>query len=244
VSAVVNGNKFVTDSTRERVLRAIAALDYRPDAIARSLKISRTNTIGLMLPSIESSFWPPVARATEARLRERGYRLFLATGRPLVFIERPIVEIDADCVAVDDFHGGFLAARHLLALVKQRRGGCDTRDLAGVRLSLARANRESRATTIISGESAPIEVTCFGGPRELHAIKSGGRHVRSARNESPSNALVPDRPQCKSAFGKSGHSANPTAEAGNHELRRLRWGCKPSAWTPRGPQSSSVQAGI
>jgi len=46
--------EVVTASTRERVLDAIAKLDYWPDAIARSLKISRTNTIGLILPSIES----------------------------------------------------------------------------------------------------------------------------------------------------------------------------------------------
>jgi DNA-binding LacI/PurR family transcriptional regulator len=164
VSAVVNSNKFVTASTRERVVRAIAALDYRPDAIARSLKISRTNTVGLILPSIESPFWPPVARAAESRLRERGYRLFLAntdedstaadlamesfidsrfdgaiaappagvkrrpyeafvaTGRALVFIERPIPEVDADCVMVDNVRGGYLAARHLLELGHRRIG--------------------------------------------------------------------------------------------------------------------------
>jgi LacI family transcriptional regulator, galactose operon repressor len=189
VSAVVNGNKFVTASTRERVVQAIALLEYRPDAIARSLKISRTNTIGLILPSIESPFWPPVARAAESLLRERGYRLFLtntdedsavadmaveslletrvdgaiaappagvrrrpfeafvATGRPLVFIERAISEIDADCVMVDDVRGGYLAARHLLNLGHHRIGvvamplgvSSASRRVAGIRQALVEA---------------------------------------------------------------------------------------------------------
>lgn len=189
VSAVVNANKFVTASTRERVLQAIALLEYRPDAIARSLKISRTNTIGLILPSIESPFWPPVARAVESPLREHGYRLFLtntdedsavadlaiesflesrvdgaiaappagvrrrpyeafvATGRPLVFIERAIPEIDADCVMVDDVYGGYLAAQHLLRLGHRRIGvvvmslrvSSASRRVAGVRQALVEA---------------------------------------------------------------------------------------------------------
>lgn len=164
VSAVINANKFVTDATRERVLRAIERLDYRPDAIARSLKISRTNTVGLVLPSIESAFCPPVARAIESLLWENGYRLVLAntdedtaladsamemfletrvdgviaapppgvrrrpyeayvnTGRPLVFIERAIPGINADCVKVDDVVGGCLAGKHLVELGRRRIG--------------------------------------------------------------------------------------------------------------------------
>jgi LacI family transcriptional regulator len=164
VSAVVNGSKFVTPSTREAVLRAITSLDYRPDAIARSLRISRTNTVGLLLPSIESPFWPPVARAAEHELRQHGYRLYVAntdersaaadsamemflgtrvdgaiaappagvrrrpyeafvsSGRPLVFIERAVAEVEADCVLVDDVRGGYLAAHHLVGLGRRRIG--------------------------------------------------------------------------------------------------------------------------
>ena len=78
VSAVVNGNKFVSDDLRVRVEQAIAQLGYRPDGIARSLKSSRTATIGLVIPSIESHFWAPVVRGAEAVLAESGYRLVLA----------------------------------------------------------------------------------------------------------------------------------------------------------------------
>src|SRR4051794_28423265 len=78
VSAVVNGNKYVSDELRARVQAAIETLSYRPDAIARSLKVNRTSVVGLVIPSIESHFWAPVVHGVEAALAEVGYRLLLA----------------------------------------------------------------------------------------------------------------------------------------------------------------------
>ncbi len=164
VSAVVNGNKYVSDELRERVEQAIAQLGYRPDGIARSLKSSRTATIGLVIPSIESHFWAPVVRGAEAVLAESGFRLvlantdeegaraeialeallehrvdgvliappagslrrhyaaYLASGRPLICIERKVEGVEADYVGVDGRAGGFAAASHLLGLGRKRLG--------------------------------------------------------------------------------------------------------------------------
>lgn len=52
VSNVLNGSTLVKSETRERVLEAIAALDYHPTAAARSLNTQRTNTIGLIRSEI------------------------------------------------------------------------------------------------------------------------------------------------------------------------------------------------
>lgn len=52
VSNVLNGSTLVKNETRERVLEAIAALDYHPTAAARSLNTQRTNTIGLIRSEI------------------------------------------------------------------------------------------------------------------------------------------------------------------------------------------------
>src|SRR6185312_16004549 len=48
VSRVVNGERAVRDDTRQRVLRAIEALDYRPNMLARGLSGSHAYTIGLV----------------------------------------------------------------------------------------------------------------------------------------------------------------------------------------------------
>lgn len=48
VSNVLNGSSSVKESTRQRVLTAIEALNFHPTAAARSLSTQRTNTIGMV----------------------------------------------------------------------------------------------------------------------------------------------------------------------------------------------------
>ena len=58
VSRVVNNIPLVNEETRERVLAAIKKTGYKPNAIARSLKIQKTNTLGIMIPNITDPFTP------------------------------------------------------------------------------------------------------------------------------------------------------------------------------------------
>ncbi len=50
VSRVINGSGAVKKATKEKVAAAIEALGYRPNAIAQGLALSRTTTIGLIVP--------------------------------------------------------------------------------------------------------------------------------------------------------------------------------------------------
>ncbi|GAB4442475.1 MAG: LacI family DNA-binding transcriptional regulator [Anaerolineae bacterium] len=50
VSRVLNNSPFVSQPTRERVLAAMAALDYQPSPTARRLALGRTHTIGVITP--------------------------------------------------------------------------------------------------------------------------------------------------------------------------------------------------
>lgn len=62
---------------RRRVLKAAAALDYRPNALARGLLSQRTNTLALLMTDIANSYFAEVARGVEDACRKRGYSLFL-----------------------------------------------------------------------------------------------------------------------------------------------------------------------
>ena len=62
VSAVINGNKRVSAKLQERVQKAIRALDYHPDQIARSLRVRRTLTVGVIVPNVSSMFFSEVFR--------------------------------------------------------------------------------------------------------------------------------------------------------------------------------------
>src|SRR6187402_593190 len=48
VSRVLNNSVSIRDETRDRVLAAMAELQYRPSAAARALSTSRTKTIGVL----------------------------------------------------------------------------------------------------------------------------------------------------------------------------------------------------
>src|SRR5947209_8446795 len=50
VSRVLNGHVGVRPSTRERVVEAIEALNYRPSSLARSLSLQRTMVVAALLP--------------------------------------------------------------------------------------------------------------------------------------------------------------------------------------------------
>lgn len=62
VSRVLTGQGPVADETRRRVMEAIAALGYQPNALARGLVQKRTGTIGVVLPDVANPFCAEVLR--------------------------------------------------------------------------------------------------------------------------------------------------------------------------------------
>ncbi|GIL09068.1 MAG: LacI family transcriptional regulator [Chloroflexota bacterium] len=65
VSRVLAGNESVNAQLRERVLNAVALLNYRPNRVAQSLRVQRSNLIGLIIPDIQNSLFLSLARAVE-----------------------------------------------------------------------------------------------------------------------------------------------------------------------------------
>jgi LacI family transcriptional regulator len=77
VSAVLNGNKFVSEELRGRVLKAIEDTGYHPHGIARSLKNGRTKTIGLVVTDVTNPYSTAVARSIEDAAHAEGYTVIL-----------------------------------------------------------------------------------------------------------------------------------------------------------------------
>lgn len=77
VSHVINNNRFVSDAVREKVTTAISQLNYAPSALARSLKLNQTRTIGMLLTASSNPFYSEVVRGVERSCYERGYSLVL-----------------------------------------------------------------------------------------------------------------------------------------------------------------------
>ncbi len=94
VSYVLNGTGTVTLATRQRVLSAVAALNYQPNHAARSLR-TRARTLGLVLPPGPAGLGDPALAELVAGLSEAaatsGYYLLLAPSG-----DRPEYELGAD----------------------------------------------------------------------------------------------------------------------------------------------------
>lgn len=77
VSRVINGNYPVKESTRERVQAVIDEMQFEPNVLARGLIHRKSNTIGVVVPSITNLFFPLVVKAIEQTIRKKGYHLYL-----------------------------------------------------------------------------------------------------------------------------------------------------------------------
>lgn len=77
VSRVLAGHTGVTEATRQRVLEAVQAMDYRPDLAARRLRSRRTDTIGLIVSDIRNPFFTEVSRAVEDMAYQNRMRVLL-----------------------------------------------------------------------------------------------------------------------------------------------------------------------
>lgn len=77
VSHVVNGTRFVSPETAERVRAAIARLGFAPSGVAQALKGSRTRTVGMIVTSSTNPFFAALIHGVEAACFTHGYSLIL-----------------------------------------------------------------------------------------------------------------------------------------------------------------------
>ena len=77
VSYVINKTASISDEIVKKVEKAIKELNYIPDGIARNLKQGKTNTIGLLIPDVDNSYFTEITKGIEIKLRENGFITFL-----------------------------------------------------------------------------------------------------------------------------------------------------------------------
>ncbi|MGL5312948.1 MAG: LacI family DNA-binding transcriptional regulator [Peptostreptococcaceae bacterium] len=77
VSRVINKNESVKESTRLKVEKAIEELNFVPNEIARTLKVSQSKTIALILPTIWHPFFSEFAYYVEENSYKKGFKLIL-----------------------------------------------------------------------------------------------------------------------------------------------------------------------
>ncbi|MDR7421872.1 MAG: LacI family DNA-binding transcriptional regulator [Armatimonadota bacterium] len=154
---------YTSPRTRQRVLRAARALDYHPNAIARSMIKGRTQTLAVVVSDNANPFFASVVRGIEDAVLGQGYAIILcnadedpakealylrairqkrvdglvispsggpggllrglmASGIPIVQVDRRLARLPADAVVVDNRAGVRAAIEHLVRLGHRRIG--------------------------------------------------------------------------------------------------------------------------
>lgn len=77
VSRALNNQDGVSEGVRDRIKAVASEMGYQPNALARSLVKSRSNTIGFLMPDLGNPFFVEVATAVRDSVFARGYTLVM-----------------------------------------------------------------------------------------------------------------------------------------------------------------------
>lgn len=94
VSRVLKGQKeHMRPETRNRVLRAIEELGFRPNQLARGLVTGKTNTIGVIIPDVSNPFFGTAIKSCEDVLFDNGYNIILCNTNENVDREKQYLDL-------------------------------------------------------------------------------------------------------------------------------------------------------
>jgi LacI family transcriptional regulator len=91
VSHVLSGRRPVSEHTRQRVQRIITETGYQANQVARSLRMQRSYTIGLIIPDITNPFYPSLASGMQEVLRTGGYDVIICNTNADPEVERAVL---------------------------------------------------------------------------------------------------------------------------------------------------------
>lgn len=157
VSRALKNHPDISAETKKAVNELADRLSYQPNAVALSLKHSRSNTIGVIIPEIVHYFFSSVISGIEDVAYDAGFTVIICQSNemydrevsnakalranrvdgvlvsisketnqfnhlrylqegniPLVFFDRIVPEIQADCVIIDDKDAAYRATKHLI----------------------------------------------------------------------------------------------------------------------------------
>jgi LacI family transcriptional regulator len=167
------GPSSIAGATARRVTAAADRLGYRPSAIARSLRLRRTLTLGMLVPDITNPFFSSIIKGAEDAARGRGYNLILCNTEDLP-------EREASYLAV-------LRERQVdgLLIASSRMGNATITGLRRDRFPFVLLNRSARAAADLA-----VLVDNKAGAEAVVAHLAGLGHLRVAHIAGPSTTTT------------------------------------------------------
>jgi LacI family transcriptional regulator len=93
VSYVISGKRFVSDELKEKVFQAMKEVGYRPNNLARSLRLGKTDTIGLVIPDSSNLFFAEISKHIEDIGFSNGYTVFLCNSDDKIEKQREYLDV-------------------------------------------------------------------------------------------------------------------------------------------------------
>ena len=92
VSRALSNTRHVKETTRKKIVDAARHLNYSPNILAQGLKTGRSNTIALMIPSIQNMIFPGITRGVEDTAHKKGFAVILCNTDENIEIEKTYIE--------------------------------------------------------------------------------------------------------------------------------------------------------
>lgn len=99
VSRVLNGlgPKYrISEPTCKKIFEIAEETNYKPNIIAQSLRLKKTNALGLILPDIGNPFFATLARIITIESKKRGYSIILSDTEDNIEIEKELLRVLLD----------------------------------------------------------------------------------------------------------------------------------------------------
>ncbi len=188
VSHVLNKTRAVNPGTQTRVMAAVRTLGYVPSAVARSLKMKATHTIGMLVPNNSNPYFAELVRAVEDACFDAGYALLLCNTddnaeRQQVYLD-VLAQKRVDGLIVASTTDDALMSLHLsqttipMVLIDRAIAGLDK---PCVQTDHVQGGMLATSHLLSLGHQ---RIACIAGPEQLHSSEQRVQGWRQALQQS------------------------------------------------------------
>lgn len=194
VSRVINRSIPVEPGTRQRVEAAIQQLEYKPNLLAKGLRIKRSHLIGLVVPEIVHHTFASVIQYLEESAVSRGYNLIVGNHKDDPSLEESFIDMLARRNVDGIIFCRVSDESRVMRIIHRTRVPVVVIDRAAERESFASVVLDNyKAGQLAGGHLASLghrRIACITGPLKIALSRERLAGFRDAL--TPAGATVPE----------------------------------------------------
>ena len=185
VSLALAGSPKVSDASRARIDDAAAELGYRPNAAARSLKVRRTHTIGVLILDLHNPVFAEILDGVQTEVRQHGFSTMLISGSSDPALEQAEIE-----TLLRFQIEGLILIAHRLPEAILRTVAAEVPTVVVTRDDLDIPQMDSVSNDDVDGARMAVDHLVGLGHRRIVHLNGGDNPVSHARSEGYRRAMT------------------------------------------------------